>query len=43
MNIGGDLITKYKPNVIGISSATQNFNAAYSIANEIKAIDKEIL
>lgn len=38
-----DLVRKYNPNILGISSSTQNYNSACSIANQVKAIDKEIL
>ena len=37
-----DLIRKYEPNIVGISSTTQNYNAACSIADKIKAIDGKI-
>lgn len=38
-----DLIKKYKPDIIGISSTSQEYNAACSIANKVKDIDKDIL
>lgn len=38
-----DLIRTFKPNVVGISSSTQNYGPACVIASEIKAIDNEIL
>ena len=37
-----DLMKKYKPNIVGISSSTQNYNIASSIASQIKEIDNEI-
>lgn len=38
-----ELVKKYRPEVVGISSTTQNYNTACSIANKIKEINKEIL
>ncbi len=38
-----DLIKKYSPDVVGISSTTQNYNSACLIATQVKAIDSKIL
>lgn len=37
-----ELIEKYKPHIVGISSTTQEHNAAISAAKNIKIVDKEI-
>lgn len=39
----GDLIKKYKPDIVGISSTTQEYNTAIMIAEKFKAIDNRIL
>jgi len=38
-----NLIKRYKPNIVGISNTTQEYNTACAIASEIKKIDKSIL
>jgi anaerobic magnesium-protoporphyrin IX monomethyl ester cyclase len=37
------LIKKYKPDIVGISNTTQEYNTACKLAEEIKKIDKNIL
>lgn len=38
-----DLVKKYKPDIVGISSTTQEYSAAIMIAEKVKEIDNNIL